>query len=194
MPAHRTRVPRHPTSATRILAGGLFVLVMAVPALSLIEGRAALKEWPYAPVRFTGDSMYAVLDASPRDGTIDSAFVGLAARAACPPTGPAALVLPIDDNTLHSPLIYGDRKIPWINQRLLDDMVAMKVERAEYDTALDPSLADTLLAEGVVVPFSDSVLAPPAGTVAPDERLTIYYLERDDVFVLVPGSPIGVNE
>jgi len=172
----------------------LLVLVMAVPALSLIEGRAALKEGPYAPVQFTGDSMYAVLAASPRDGTTDSAFVGLAARTASPPTGPAALVLPIDDDTLHSPLIYRDRKIPWINQRLLDDMVAMKIERTEYDTALDPSLADALLAEGVVVPFSNTVLAPPAGAVAPDERLTIYYLERDDVFVLVPGPPIGVNE
>ncbi|MDY0340532.1 MAG: hypothetical protein RBS17_04900, partial [Coriobacteriia bacterium] len=193
MPAHHTRVPDRPLPGSRAIAGILLVLVTAVPVVSLVEARAALKDWPYVPVRFTGDDIHAALETVERDGTTDSAFVGLAARTASPPTGPAALVLPIDDDTLHEPLQYRDRILPWINQRLLDDMLALKVDRADYDSAIAPSLVDDLLAKGTVVPFSDTVLAPPPGTVTSDERIIVYYLERDDVFVLVPNPAIEVD-
>lgn len=157
-----------------------------MPVLSLAEARSALAQWPFVPIRSTGDDLYAVLEAAGRDGTTDSAFVGLAARAASPPTGPAALVLPFDDDALHAPILYGGREIPWINQRLLDDILALKIERADYRTDIDPLMVDDLIANGTLAPFSATVIAPPPASMPADSRLTVYYLQRDDVFVLVP--------
>lgn len=178
-------------SGPRLVALVVLIAFVAVPAVTLVESRAVLRQWPYVPVRFTGDDLRAVLELEGRSGAADSAFVGLAARSACPPNGPVALVLPIDVDTLHPPIQYKGTEIPWINQRLVDDLVAAKVEHAAYEPGIDPQLVDPLVAEGALVSFSAAVLAPPAGSVSPDSRLVVYYLERDDVFVLLPSAEPG---
>lgn len=192
MPVQPSTAQKWLAPARRIVAVTALLYGVIVLALCFADALGAVSEWPYTPLRHSGDDFLAVLDAEGRSGGTDTAMVGFAARAASPPTGPSAVVLPLSDDDLHEPVIYGERRIPWINQRLLDDLVAMKVERATYETAIEPDLVDALIQSGELVEFASAVLAPPEGSIDYQDRLAVYYLSRDDRFVLLPDTVVSL--
>ncbi len=167
---------------------------MAIAVIIGIDSIRSLTAWEFlSPAPAT--DYRGILIAQGRGWASDTVLVGLAVRDVIPIDDLERVTLPSDENLLAPPILYYGRTLTYVRQRLLDDIVNARVERAEYDPVIGAPVFDDLVERGQVREFAPGIFvdADPGAAnsfiLLVDEPGQRFVLLAEDTAGLLIGVP-----